>query len=100
MNWPIGMGADFGGVCERNSVMLHLYASEGTHGESEARERSVPMDSPEGRAALTDRESSTLREEIELLDIGGEAFTREKTDPGQLTPMFLGTAVTYFSVRL
>ena len=100
MNWPIGMGPDFRGVYERNSAMLHLYASEGTHGESEARERSVPMDSPEGRSALSDRESSTLREEIELLDVGGETFAREKTDQGQLTPMFFGSAMNNFGVRL
>jgi peptide chain release factor 3 len=97
MNWPIGMGPEFRGVYERNSRLVHLYASEGTHGESEAVEKTVPVDSS---GALSDRELAHLREEVELLDVGGDAFAREKTDQGQLTPMFFGSAMNNFGVRL
>jgi peptide chain release factor 3 len=33
------------------------------------------------------------------LDIGGDAFSREKSDAGQITPMFFGSAMTNFGVR-
>jgi len=100
MNWPIGMGPEFRGVYERATGMVHLYVSEGTHGESAAVERSAAINSPEVHSSLTDRELSHLREEIELLDVGGDAFNRQKTDQGQLTPMFFGSAMNNFGVRL
>ncbi len=100
MNWPIGMGPEFRGVYERQSKLVHLYASEGTHGESEAEEKSVAIDSSDASARLSERELAHLREEIELLDVGGEAFAREKTERGQLTPMFFGSAMNNFGVRL
>ncbi|HKD41938.1 MAG TPA: peptide chain release factor 3 [Myxococcaceae bacterium] len=100
MSWPIGMGPEFRGVYERRSHRVHLYASEGTHGESEAVERSVAIDSADAASALSERELSHLREEIQLLDVGGEAFSREKSDQGLLTPMFFGSAMNNFGVRL
>src|SRR5262245_46309306 len=100
MNWPFGMGPEFSGVYERRSALVHLFTSEGTHGESAAVERSAALDSPQLRSWLTERELSHLREEIELLDVGGDAFSRPKTDQGQLTPMFFGSAMNNFGVRL
>ncbi len=99
MNWPIGMGPEFRGVYDRQSKVVHVFASEGTHGESEVAERSVPLDSPEISTVLTEKELATLKEDIDLLDIGGDEFTREKSDKGQITPMFFGSAMTNFGVR-
>src|SRR5262249_31011872 len=96
MDWPIGMGPEFRGVYERGSRLLHLYASEGTHGESEAQDRSVPIDSTEAGAALSQRELSHLKEEIELLDVGGDAFAKQRADQGLLTPFFLRQADDHF----
>src|SRR4051812_12307356 len=99
MNWPIGMGPEFRGVYDRRSKGVHVFASGGSHGESEVDERIVPLDSPEIGQVLNERELEQLHEEIELLDIGGDEFSREKTDTGQLTPMFFGSAMTNFGVR-
>ncbi|XXF76825.1 peptide chain release factor 3 [Myxococcaceae bacterium GXIMD 01537] len=99
MNWPIGMGPEFRGVYNRSERVVHVFSAEGTHGESEVSERAVSIDSPEIHTVLTDAELAKLREDIELLDIGGDEFTREKSDAGQLTPMFFGSAMTNFGVR-
>ncbi|RKH65241.1 peptide chain release factor 3 [Corallococcus aberystwythensis] len=99
MNWPIGMGPEFRGVYDRQARVVHVFSAEGSHGESEVSERSVSIDSPEIKSVLTDAELEKLNEDIELLDIGGDAFTREKSDTGQLTPMFFGSAMTNFGVR-
>ncbi len=99
MNWPIGMGPDFRGVYNRETKEVHLFESEGTHGESEAAEKTVPLDSAEIARTLSERELSRLREDIELLDVGGDVFTREKSDQGQQTPMFFGSAMNNFGVR-
>ncbi|MCY1081500.1 peptide chain release factor 3 [Archangium lansingense] len=99
MNWPIGMGPEFRGVYDRQSKVVHVFAAEGRHGESEVQERSISIDSPDILTVLSERELATLKEEIELLDIGGDEFTREKVEQGQLTPMFFGSAMTNFGVR-
>jgi peptide chain release factor 3 len=99
MNWPIGMGPDFRGVYDRRANVVHVFSAEGHHGEKEVAERSVPLDSPEILSVLNERELAQLKEDIELLDIGGDEFTREKSDAGLLTPMFFGSAMTNFGVR-
>jgi peptide chain release factor 3 len=99
MNWPIGMGPEFRGVYDRRARVVQVFAAEGRHGESEVAERAVPIDSAEIASALAERELGRLREEIELLDIGGDPFSEEKCATGQITPMFFGSAMTNFGVR-
>jgi peptide chain release factor 3 len=99
MNWPIGMGPEFRGVYDRQARVVHVFSSEGNHGESEVAERSVSIDSPEINTVLTEAELAQLKEDIDLLDIGGDAFSREKSDKGQITPLFFGSAMTNFGVR-
>jgi peptide chain release factor 3 len=99
MNWPIGMGPDFRGVYDRRANVVHVFSAEGHHGEKEVGERSVALDSPEIHSVLTERELEQLKEDIQLLDVGGDEFTRAKSDAGQLTPMFFGSAMTNFGVR-
>ncbi len=99
MNWPIGMGPEFRGVYDRATKLVHLFAAEGRHGESEVEERSVPLSSPEIETMLSEQELAQLKEDIELLDTGGDAFDRGKSDRGEITPMFFGSAMTNFGVR-
>jgi peptide chain release factor 3 len=99
MNWPIGMGPEFRGVYDRRARVVHVFSAEGRHGESEVEERSVPVDSAELDAVLSERERAQLHEDIELLDIGGDEFSRDKVAGGLLTPMFFGSAMTNFGVR-
>ena len=99
MNWPIGMGPEFRGVYDRESRRVHVFSSEGRHGESQVEERTVALDSPDILTVLTENELQKLKDDIELLDIGGDAFAREKVNHGQITPMFFGSAMTNFGVR-
>jgi len=98
MNWPIGMGPEFRGVYDRAKREVHVFSAGGTHGESEVSDRTVSIDSPEIHSVLSERELQQLKEDIELLDIGGDEFSREKSDKGQITPMFFGSAMTNFGV--
>jgi peptide chain release factor 3 len=99
MNWPIGMGPEFRGVYNRELGVIHLFATQGTHGESEAEERTVALDSPEAVESLSEREIGQLKEDIELLDVGGDRFSRDHSDRGLITPMFFGSAMNNFGVR-
>src|SRR4051812_33425208 len=99
MNWPIGMGPEFRGVYDRQAKVVHVFTADASHGESEVAERSVPLDSPEISQVLSDDELAKLKEDIELLDIGGDEFSRAKVDAQEITPMFFGSAMTNFGVR-
>ncbi|GMU59777.1 MAG: peptide chain release factor 3 [Myxococcaceae bacterium] len=99
MNWPIGSGPEFRGVYDRKTKAVHAFTAEGRHGEAEVTERVVPLDSPQIKDVLSDTELERLKEEIELLDIGGDDFSLDKVRDGQLSPMFFGSAMTNFGVR-
>jgi len=83
MNWPIGMGPEFRGVYDRQTKVVHVFSAEGNHGESEVTEREVAFDpgAPSSETAeiaglLSENERRQLCEDIELLDVGGDAFSR------------------------
>ena len=99
MNWPIGMGPEFRGVYDRRAKVVHVFSADESHGESEVGERTVSIDSPDIHSVLSEQELAQLKEDIELLDIGGDEFSREKSDAGQLSPLFFGSAMTNFGVR-
>jgi peptide chain release factor 3 len=99
MNWPIGSGPEFRGVFDRRSKQVHVFSSEGTHGESEVDEKLVAADSAEFKALLSEREHETLSEDLSLLEGGGDEFSLEKVRSGELSPMFFGSAMTNFGVR-
>lgn len=98
MNWPIGVDGDFQGVYQRESGNVLLY-SGGNHGMSMAEELSVPLKSPAAEKALAEQYRTRLQNEIELLDVAGDAFDKEAVLSGSLTPMFFGSAVTNFGVE-
>ncbi|NLO84499.1 MAG: peptide chain release factor 3 [Clostridiales bacterium] len=98
MNWPIGVDGDFQGVYQRKSGEVLLY-SGGNHGMSMAEELCVKLGTPEADQALQKHYRDRLEEEIELLDIAGDAFDKEAVLSGQLTPLFFGSAVTNFGVE-
>ncbi len=98
MNWPIGVDGDFQGVYQRNTGSVLLY-SGGNHGMSMAEEMSVPLNSPEAEKVLAAHYRTRLRDEIELLDVAGDAFDQEAVLSGNLTPLFFGSAVTNFGVE-
>ena len=99
MNWPIGSGPEFRGVYDRRSKNVHVFSSNEGHGESEVDEKVLSLDAAVEQGVLQPHEKEKLFEDIELLDIGGDAFDRSKVDQGELSPMFFGSAMTNFGVR-
>src|SRR5687767_12282836 len=99
MNWPIGSGPEFRGVYDRRTKNVHVFQAEGRHGEAEVQEKIVPFESEEIKKILTEAELEKLKEDIDLLDIGGDVFDVKKVLEGQLSPMFFGSAMTNFGVR-
>ncbi len=98
MNWPIGVDGDFQGVCHRDTRMIELYAS-GDHGKRRVDVYEISLDDPNLPSALEDHYIARLRNEMELLEVAGDAFDLQAVRRGELTPMFFGSAVSNFGVE-
>ena len=98
VNWPIGVDGDFKGVYHRDSQTVELYQS-GDHGRSRVAAQEVALDDPALPELLGERLHQRLLDEIELLDVAGDAFDLERIRAGELTPMFFGSAITNFGVE-
>lgn len=98
VNWPIGVDGDFQGVYHRDTNMVELYAG-GDHGKKMVEKTDIALDDPEIGRYLAQHYIDRLKEEIELLDVAGDAFDLAAVRSGELTPMFFGSAVTNFGVE-
>jgi peptide chain release factor 3 len=99
MNWPIGQGREFRGVYDRESRTVHLFQRV-AHGAERAPVVKVGLDDPALAQHLTEEEIRTLRDDIELIDVAGEAYDAERVARGELTPVYFGSAITNFGVEL
>ena len=98
VSWPIGTDGDFRGVYHRDARTVELYES-GDHGRSKVVKRILSLDDPMLPDVLGEPYYSRLLNEIELLDVAGDAFELDKVREGALTPMFFGSAITNFGVE-
>jgi peptide chain release factor 3 len=95
VTWPIGMGPDFEGVADRRNNTLWKFERT-PHGAKVGAEEGIPG------AELTERGrvGAIAHGEIELLTEVGATFDNETFMAGASTPVFFGSAMWNFGVRL
>ena len=97
MNWPIGMGKGLEGLYDRFNHRVELYRSED---EGQAFLELDDNGEIKGDNPLKDESIyKQVLEEIELIEGAGSEFDEEKIAKGELTPVFLGSALTNFGVK-
>jgi peptide chain release factor 3 len=99
MNWPIGDGPEFRGVYDRASEGVYLFE------RTERNERMAPevfmtLDDLMKNNVLSQKRYEELVESVHLLDEVGVVFDHESVLKEKQTPVFFGSAVTNFGVRL
>jgi peptide chain release factor 3 len=99
LNWPIGDGPDFRGVFDRMTRTVHLFERT-QHGARQAPVQMTDLDDPVLDERIGSHLATTLREELELLDMAGTEFDLEAVHAGTLTPVCFGSALTNFGVQL
>jgi peptide chain release factor 3 len=97
MNWPIGMGRELCGVYDRMKNQVELFKGK-DHSTIEVRKTDDYHD-PIIREMAGDYLADQLAQDLELLDVAGDAFDYEKVREGKLTPVFFGSAVNNFGVQ-
>lgn len=98
MNWPIGVDGDFKGVYDRASSTVHIFNAD-SHGQTLIPSTSGKADDPVFAELLGEYHHKLLCDELELLDMAGDSFDKDKVRSGNLTPMFFGSAMTNFGVE-
>lgn len=97
MNWPIGCGKEFKGVFDRKTQSVLTFTAN--NGQKEVESKKIPFSSDELKKEIGDIFYDQLCEDIELLDVAGDSFDKERIRCGKLTPVFFGSALTNFGVE-
>jgi len=99
MNWPLGTGPDFRGVYDRMDKSVHLF--ERTPGGAFVAPVAVSGLEDSGlRDRLDEPVYSEVFEEIGLLEGAGQEFDPAEVLAGRTTPVFFGSAMNNFGVKL
>ena len=99
VTWPIGSGVDFRGVYDRLGARAHWF-ERGGGGAAQAAVTVGTLDDEAIRGNVPPADFARLQEEVALLDGAGTAFSREAVLAGRQTPVFFGSAMHNFGVRL
>jgi peptide chain release factor 3 len=99
MNWPVGDGPDFKGVYDRSSKGVYVFERT-ERNERMAPEVFMPLDQLVANKMITESRYKDLAESIHLLDEAGVVFDHDSVLKEKQTPVFFGSAVTNFGVRL
>src|SRR5690554_184732 len=94
ITWPVGSGNDFQGVVDRRDGMVWRYVRS-THGATRAEEERAELS-----VATCGPVADSVRSELELLDAVGAEHDQKRFLAGETTPMFFGSALWNFGVRL
>ena len=99
MNWPIGSGREFAGVVERETGAVLLFTKTARAGAQKAELERLAFGAPELALRLGEARVAKARDDLELLQVAGNEFTREAFLRGEVTPAFFGSALTNFGVE-
>jgi peptide chain release factor 3 len=99
MNWPIGTGKEFCGVVDRINQECLFFIKTSAGGAQKADIERYPLDSQEARDKIGEDLYSNLMQELELLELAGNAFDQNAFLAGKITPVFFASALTNFGIE-
>ncbi len=99
VNWPLGDGADFRGVFDRQAKLVHFFERV-PGGEFRAPVTVHGLGDAVVRDAMVAESYTRTVEELAMLDGAGATFDHPAVLEGSLTPVFFGSAVNNFGVQL
>jgi peptide chain release factor 3 len=99
-NWPIGSGKYFMGVVNLSDKKALLFDKTGKTGAEKAIMSEYTFNAwSNGGEDIPHDELQKVKEELELLEIAGNAFDMTSFLKGEITPVFFGSALTNFGIE-
>lgn len=99
LNWPIGMGKDFCGVIDLLTSEALFFVKTATGGAQKALIEKCSIDSDEAKSRIRSDDYQKIKEDLELITMAGNPFSKEEFLHGELTPVFFASALTNFGVE-
>ncbi|MGH7255975.1 MAG: GTP-binding protein, partial [Nitrospirales bacterium] len=99
MNWPAGSGSEFAGVADRVTRRLLLFTKMAAGGAVKAAITTLALDDPAVAQRLPQDLHEQLRHDLELLDVAGNEFGRDRFLRAEVTPVFFASALTNFGIE-
>ncbi len=99
VNWPIGNGSDFKGVFDRHEHQVHLFERT-VGGQYRAPVSIGNLSDPVIRDRLDEPTFNKVTEELHMLEHAGDSFDAASVLAGETTPVFFGSAMNNFGVKL
>lgn len=99
MNWPIGSGKEFQGVYDRTEKQCIFFNKVSIGGAQKAEMIRLALESDDAHHRLGEENIIKLKQELELLDLAGNAFNSSDFLAGNITPVFFASALTNFGVE-
>ncbi|MDE3046316.1 MAG: peptide chain release factor 3 [Verrucomicrobiota bacterium] len=97
MNWPIGTGREFQGVFDRSTNEAIFFTKVSHGGAQKADVTRMPL--AQAEAKIGSEGYKQLQEELDLLELAGNAYSHEEFLAGKVTPVFFASALTNFGVE-
>jgi peptide chain release factor 3 len=99
MNWPLGNGADFKGIYDRQEQKVHLFERV-VGGMYRAPVNVTGLSDPLVSSRLDEQTYRQVREQIEMIEMAGAEFDHDLVLAGKHSPVFFGSGVNNFGVQL
>jgi len=99
INWPIGDGDRFRGVYDRQEKGVYLYERMARN-EKMVPEEFVTLEELHQKMLFSEEDFKVIEDDIRLLDGLGITFDLARVREMKQTPVFFGSALTNFGVRL
>lgn len=99
MNWPLGDGPNFSGVYDRRAGGVYRFTRT-ERNEKMAPEEFISLAELQSNKLLLENQYQSLNDDIDLLDGLGMNFNHDRVLNEEQTPVFFGSALTNFGVRL
>ncbi len=94
-NWPIGRDRHFQGVYDRLNKTCLFFSKKSSGGMQKAEIRAGTLDG----LPLSVNDISAFKEELDLLDIAGNNFSKLDFRLGKVTPVFFGSALINYGLE-
>ncbi len=99
VNWPIGSGSDFVGIVARADNHVELFSRTAHGGATKVDVARMPLAELGGSGRVSQEAMAQVQHDLELLEIAGNPFSRERFLSGEVTPVFFASALTNFGVE-
>ncbi len=99
MNWPLGTGKEFQGVFDRETKEYLFFTKTSFGGAQKAEITRYDASSSICQEKLQPHVYKQLHEELDLLEMAGNAFSKEAFLQGLVTPVFFASALTNFGIE-